>query len=120
MFSIFPLKGYLDQIDGFFCDGIHANLKANNAKDLGFIYSDSLCEVEAIFTNNKFKAAPLKHYSLYPKNFKTNFVLINAKNANAMTGKKGIEDINTIFSSINQSLQTNYELNWCNWKSFTT
>ncbi len=101
MFSIFPINGYLDQIDGFFCDGIHANLKSNKQKDLGFIYSDTLCEVEALFTNNTFKAAPLQHYALYPTNFKTNFVLINAKNANAMTGKKGIENIYKIFSSLN-------------------
>ncbi len=101
MFLIFPIKGYIDQIDGFFCDGIHANLKANKEKDLGFIYSDTLCEVEALFTSNTFKAAPLKHYALYPTNFKTNFVLINAKNANAMTGKQGIKNINTIFSSLN-------------------
>jgi len=104
MFSIFPIKGYMDQIDGFYFDGIHAGLKKDNAYDMGFIYSDSLCEVEAVFTNNKFQAAPLRHYSLYEKGFKTNFVLINAKNANAMTGQKGIEDINDIFSSLNHDL----------------
>ncbi len=104
MFSIFPIKGYMDQIDGFYFDGIHAGLKKDNAYDMGFIYSDSLCEVEAVFTNNKFQAAPLRHYSLYEKGFKTNFVLINAKNANAMTGQKGIEDITDIFSSLNHDL----------------
>ncbi|RXI47055.1 bifunctional ornithine acetyltransferase/N-acetylglutamate synthase [Malaciobacter mytili] len=100
MFTILPIKGYIDQIDGFFCDGIHAGLKANNALDLGFIYSDTLCDVEAIFTENKFQAAPLKHYLMYEKDFKTNFVLINSKNANALTGKKGIENINTVFASL--------------------
>lgn len=35
------------------------------------------------------------------KNFQSNFVLINSKNANAMTGQRGIDDINTIFSSLN-------------------
>jgi len=100
MFSIFPIKGFIDQIDGFYCDGIHAGLKLNDKKDIGFIYSDSLCEVGAVFTNNKFQAAPLKHYQRYADDFKTNFVLINSKNANALTGEKGIEDINTIFSSL--------------------
>lgn len=104
MFSIFPIKGYMDQIDGFYFDGIHAGLKKDNAFDMGFIYSDTLCEVEALFTNNKFQAAPLKHYALYEKGFKSNFVLINAKNANALTGKKGIEDINDIFSSLTHNL----------------
>jgi glutamate N-acetyltransferase/amino-acid N-acetyltransferase len=104
MFTILPIKGYLDQIDGFFCDGISAGLKPNGKLDLGFIYSDTLCETEAIFTLNKFQAAPLKHYQRYEKGFKTNFVLINSKNANALTGEKGIENINTIFSSLNFDL----------------
>lgn len=101
MFTILPIKGHIDQINGFFCDGIHAGLKPNGNKDLGFIYSDTLCEVEAVFTKNRFQAAPLKHYQEYEKKFKTNFVLINSKNANAMTGEKGIDDINEIFSSLN-------------------
>ncbi|WP_419765214.1 MAG: bifunctional glutamate N-acetyltransferase/amino-acid acetyltransferase ArgJ [Arcobacter sp.] len=101
MFSIFPIKGFIDQIDGFYCDGISAGLKPNNKKDIGFIYSDTLCDVGAVFTNNKFQAAPLKHYQRYSADFKTNFVLINSKNANALTGQKGIDDIDTIFSSLN-------------------
>ena len=104
MFTILPIKGFIDQIDGFNCDGISAGLKPNGDKDLGFIYSDVACDVQAVFTENKFQAAPLKHFLQYEENFKTNFVLINSKNANAMTGKKGIEDINTIFSSLNYEL----------------
>ncbi len=108
MFSIFPIKGTISDIDGFYCDGISAGLKANNKLDMGFIYSDSLCEVEAVFTKNTFQAAPLKHYLQYDNNFKTNFVLINSKNANAMTGKEGIEDVNEIFSSLKKTF-TNIE-----------
>jgi len=104
MFTILPIKGFIDQIEGFYCDGISAGLKPNGDYDLGFIYSDVLCDVEAIFTSNKFQAAPLRHYQIYEKDFKTNFVLINSKNANAMTGQKGIDDINTIFSSLNFKL----------------
>jgi len=100
MFTILPIKGFIDQIDGFFCDGIHAGLKPNGNNDLGFIYSDTLCEVEAVFTLNKFQAAPLKHFQRYEKGFKTNFVLINSKNANALTGQKGIDNIDKVFSSL--------------------
>lgn len=100
MFTILPIKGTIDQIEGIYCDGISAGLKANNALDMGFIYSDSLCDVEAVFTKNKFQAAPLKHYQMYPKDFQTNFVFINAKNANAMTGQEGIDNINTIIESL--------------------
>ena len=104
MFTILPIKGYIDQIDGFYCDGIHAGLKSNSKLDLGFIYSDKPCTVGAIFTENRFQAAPLKHFLQYEENFKTNFVLINSKNANALTGRKGIENINTLFSKLDFDL----------------
>jgi glutamate N-acetyltransferase / amino-acid N-acetyltransferase len=104
MFTILPIKGYIDQIDGFYCDGIHAGLKPNGNNDLGFIYTNEPCTVGAIFTENRFQAAPLKHFLQYGENFKTNFVLINSKNANALTGKKGIENINTLFSQLDFGL----------------
>jgi len=100
MFSIFPIKGTISDINGFYCDGISAGLRANNALDMGFIYTDTLCDVEAIFTLNKFQAAPIKHYQMYPKDFKTNFIVINSKNANALTGQKGIDDISAIFNAL--------------------
>ena len=102
MFSIFPIKGSISNIDGFYSDGISGGLKPNGALDMGFIYSDSLCDVEAIFTSNNFKAAPLRHYLRYEENFQSNFVLINSKNANAMTGQSGIDDIDEIFTNIKE------------------
>ncbi|MFW2569053.1 bifunctional glutamate N-acetyltransferase/amino-acid acetyltransferase ArgJ [Aliarcobacter butzleri] len=104
MFTILPIKGFFDQIDGFYCDGIHAGLKPNGNNDLGFIYTKEACTVAAVFTENKFQAAPLKHFLQYGENFKTNFVLINSKNANALTGRKGIESINTLFSQLDFNL----------------
>ncbi|MFZ9659640.1 MAG: bifunctional glutamate N-acetyltransferase/amino-acid acetyltransferase ArgJ [Arcobacteraceae bacterium] len=103
MFSIFPLNGYISDINGFYCDGISAGLKANNQLDIGFIYSSSLCEVESIFTKNRFQAAPLKHF-INKSNTLSNFVLINSKNANAMTGQQGIDDINELFEELQKSL----------------
>ena len=104
MFTILPIKGFIDQIDGFYCDGIHAGLKPNGNNDLGFIYTKEACTVAAIFTENKFQAAPLRHFLAYEEGFKTNFGLINSKNANALTGRKGIESINTLFSQLDFDL----------------
>ena len=104
MFTILPIKGFIDQIDGFYCDGIHAGLKPNGNNDLGFIYTKEACTVAAVFTENKFQAAPLRHFLAYEEGFKTNFVLINSKNANALTGRKGIESINTLFSQLDFDL----------------
>jgi glutamate N-acetyltransferase/amino-acid N-acetyltransferase len=106
-FSIFPIKGTISDIDGFYCDGVSAGLKKNNSLDVGFIFSDTLCNIEAIFTKNKFQAAPLKHFQNYEKGFQSNFVLINSKNANAMTGKDGINDIEWLFKNLKQNSITN-------------
>lgn len=105
MFDIFPLKNGLENVAGFFCDGVNVGLKKNSTDgDVAFIRSDVLCEVSAVFTTNRFAAAPIKHFRKYPKNFKTNFILMNSKNANAMTGVAGVADIEDLFATLKTKL----------------
>lgn len=85
--------------EGFFADGISAGLKANDALDMAFIYSDTLCDIAATFTSNKMTAAPIRHFK-NKGSFETNFVMINSRNANAMTGPKGISDIDEVLNSL--------------------
>jgi len=106
MFDIFPLKNGLENVEGFFCGGVSSGLKPDNQNDLAFIRSDELCDVSAVFTQNRFQAAPICHFLNYKKDFKTNFVLMNSKNANAMTGKQGIEDIDKIFETLKEKIPT--------------
>ena len=100
MFKKFKIEGGVTAPKGFYSDGIKAGLKKDSL-DLAFIYSKKVSNIGAIFTSNKFQASPLKHFQ---KNRiqKSNFILINSKNANAMTGKKGLKDIETIFENISQ------------------
>lgn len=100
MFTILPLKNGLDNVSGFFCQGVSAGFKPNGKEDVAFIRTNEPCDVSAVFTTNVFQAAPIKHFLRYPKGFQTNFILMNAKNANAMTGAKGIEDIDTLFEKL--------------------
>ena len=102
MFNLFSLKGGLNNVEGFFCDGVNVGMKVNDNGDgdVAFIRSDVHCDITARFTSNKFQAAPIKHYQNYPKDFKTNFILMNAKNANAMTGEQGVKDIDSIFDEL--------------------
>jgi glutamate N-acetyltransferase/amino-acid N-acetyltransferase len=98
MFQILSLKNGLDNVKGFYSGSTNVGLRKPNSDgsvdgDVAFIRSDSLCDVTARFTTNRFAAAPIKHFQKYPNDFQTDFMLINAKNANAMTGQKGIEDI---------------------------
>jgi len=103
MFDIIPKKGGLCNVEGFYFEGVNIGMKEREP-DIAFIRSDVLCDVEALFTTNRFMAAPLKHYKRYPKDFKTNFLLINSKNANAMTSQKGIEDIDEILKIAKEKL----------------
>lgn len=99
MYKLIELQTGICSAQGFFADGISAGLKAKSAKDMAFIYSEKECEIASVFTTNKMTAAPIRHFRA-KGDFKTNFVLINAKNANAMTGKEGIEDIETILKTL--------------------
>lgn len=108
MYKLLALEGGISTVDGFFCDGVNVGMRTNPANDdttvidgdVGFVRSDIPCDVSAVFTSNKFQAAPIKHYLKYPKGFQTDFLLVNAKNANAMTGQKGIDDIDNIMETI--------------------
>lgn len=102
MFNLFSLKGGLNNVQGFFCDGVNVGLKnaPQNDGDVAFIRSNVPCDITARFTSNKFQAAPIKHYQEYPKDFQTDFILMNSKNANAMTGTQGVEDIHALFKEL--------------------
>jgi len=104
MFNLFSLKGGLNNVQGFYCDGVNVGMKINESGDgdVAFIRSDTPCDIAARFTTNKFQAAPIKHYQKYPKDFQTNFILMNAKNANAMTGEQGVKDIEAIFETLKE------------------
>ncbi|QSZ41119.1 bifunctional glutamate N-acetyltransferase/amino-acid acetyltransferase ArgJ [Sulfurimonas aquatica] len=99
MYKLTQIDGGVCASSGFYADGISAGLKSNNAKDMAFIYSNELCDIASVFTTNKMVAAPIKHF-LAKGEFKTNFILINSKNANAMTGDAGVEDIDEILSHL--------------------
>jgi glutamate N-acetyltransferase/amino-acid N-acetyltransferase len=103
MFKVINKKYGLENVKGFNFSGVNVGLKPKEV-DIGFIRSDTLCDVSAIFTTNKFQAAPIVHYNSYPKDFKTDFLLVNSKNANAMTGTEGIDDIDDIFNTLREKI----------------
>ncbi len=105
-YTITPLEGGLANVEGFYCDAVNVGMRPDASQgDVAFIRSETPCRVSAVFTTNRFQAAPIKHYQRYPEGFETNFVLINAKNANAMTGEKGVEDIDTILSALPEHIK---------------
>ena len=94
MFKIFPIENGICAPIGFFADGINAGLKPE-ALDVAFVRSETPCDTVAVFTSNKFQAAPIIDAKEKLKN-KIGGILINSKNANAMTGQEGVDNITKI------------------------
>lgn len=82
---------------GFSVSGTHVGVKASNTKfpDLALISSETPCSAAAVFTTNKFQAAPVQVSRDILKNRLgqgIQSVVINSGCANAVTGKGGLED----------------------------
>lgn len=101
MYKIIPLENGLENVQGFYCDATNVGMRKNSEDaDVAFIRSNTPCDISALFTSNSFQASPIVHFKKYPKDFQTDFVLMNAKNANAMTGQEGLEDIEKILKAL--------------------
>ena len=86
------INGSINASKGFSSSGVYAGLKKSK-KDMALIYSSSPCTVAGTFTTNKVKAAPVIYDSEIVKcGNKVRAIVVNSKNANACTGKKGYED----------------------------
>ena len=103
-FRITPINGGVCAVDGIYAGGVNAGFKKEGF-DLGFIRSENEMDVAYLFTTNKFQAAPIK-YVLRKKIQKTNFILANSKNANALTGEEGIKDIDEILGFLSSKINT--------------
>ncbi|OAL51367.1 bifunctional ornithine acetyltransferase/N-acetylglutamate synthase protein-like protein [Pyrenochaeta sp. DS3sAY3a] len=82
---------------GFKAGSAHVGVKASNTRfdDLALIASDTPCAASAVFTTNKFQAAPVtvsRDMVSRRKGKGIRAVIVNSGCANAVTGKGGIED----------------------------
>lgn len=82
---------------GFLVSGTHVGVKASNTKfpDLALISSEVPCSAAAVFTTNKFQAAPVQvsRETLRKRHGQgIRSVVINSGCANAVTGRAGLED----------------------------
>lgn len=90
-----PISGTYPK--GFLVSGTHVGVKASNksSPDLAFIASETPCAAAAVFTKNKFQAAPVtvsREMLKRRKNKGIRSVIVNSGCANAVTGKGGMED----------------------------
>lgn len=76
---------------GFFSAALKSGLK-NNDYDLAVIKSEPASVVSALYTQNKFQAAPILFSKKNDKN-KIDLLIINSEIANSLTGKKGYDNV---------------------------
>jgi len=90
--------------------GINCGIRINR-KDLALIYSEKLTQGAAMYTTNKFKAAPLivTKNNLIKSQGKLQAVLVNSGVANACTGEKGLKDAWETVDYVSQGLKIKKE-----------
>lgn len=81
---------------GFQASGVIVGVKPNNTTkpDIALLTSDRPCAAAAVFTKNKFQAAPVTFSRDLIKKTQGRIqsVIVNSGCANAVTGKGGLED----------------------------
>ncbi|MEW6068457.1 MAG: bifunctional glutamate N-acetyltransferase/amino-acid acetyltransferase ArgJ [Nitrospirota bacterium] len=78
--------------EGFLFSTAEAAIKKPGRKDLALIFSEREANIAGAFTTNKIKASPVKIDIKKIKSGKGQAIIVNSGNANACTGRKGIQD----------------------------
>jgi glutamate N-acetyltransferase/amino-acid N-acetyltransferase len=94
----------LDQVPGFRCLGKRAGLK-KQGKDLAVLYSETLCQAAAVYTQNKVKGAPLYVTREHLQDGQAQAVVVNSGNSNVATGPKGLDDAEQMTALVAEELQ---------------
>jgi glutamate N-acetyltransferase/amino-acid N-acetyltransferase len=77
---------------GFTANAVRAGIKASRkTEDTALIFSDVPCAAAGIFTQNRVRAEPVKLSAQHLSNARAQAVIANAGNANACTGKQGMD-----------------------------
>ncbi|MDR3282075.1 MAG: bifunctional ornithine acetyltransferase/N-acetylglutamate synthase [Candidatus Methanoplasma sp.] len=84
------IEGGVTTPQGFKAAGVHSGVKYR-ALDLGLLYSEVPASAFVGYTSNAVKAAPVQ-VMMKENSEKLSAVVVNSGNANALTGRRGIED----------------------------
>ena len=95
----------LDHVDGLSISTISANLYGNSRDDLVMFYFREGANFASVYTQSKIISENIK-WNLNLKNKKINALLVNTRNANAFTGKKGYQGLKDIAHELSLKLST--------------
>ncbi len=77
---------------GFVAQGVAAGIKQSGKNDVGLLVAEYFATAAAAFTTNKVFAAPIAVGRKHVRQGVLKGVVLNSGNANACTGKQGVED----------------------------
>ncbi len=99
----------ITNVRGIKCWGAHTGVKSMR-RDLALIYSEVPASAAAVFTQNQVIAEPLKVSKRHIANGKAQAIVINAGNANACTGRQGLEGAEAMARTMADELGIDKEL----------
>lgn len=94
------IEGGVTAAKGFLASGVVAGLKKDHKLDLAAIYSKVPASVAGVYTTNLVQAAPLELTRQRVAGGTAQAVIINAGNANACTGERGLPDAREMTRSL--------------------
>jgi glutamate N-acetyltransferase/amino-acid N-acetyltransferase len=80
------------ELKGFRFSAVEAAIKKPGRLDLGLIFSETPAAVAAVYTTNRVKAAPVLISMERTGSGNAQALVVNSGNANACTGRKGMDD----------------------------
>ncbi len=84
------------KVPGFVAGAVTSGLKKDGKKDLGMIFSEVPACAAGVFTTNLVQAAPVLLDKERIKTGRCQAIVANSGNANACTGRRGIEDAEAV------------------------
>jgi len=99
------IEGGVTSPQGFKAAGVHSGVKYRSL-DLGMVYSEVPARAFVGYTTNKVKSAPVQVMMAEDSEY-LSAVVINSGNANALTGRRGIEDAMTMKNIAASELNVN-------------
>ena len=84
------IDGGITAVSGIRAAGVHAGIKAAEAKDVALIVTDTPTTAAGVFTKNSVTAAPVLVCREHLSDGRAQAVIVNSGNANACTGEVGM------------------------------
>lgn len=86
------IEGSITAPQGFLAQGVAAEIKYKDKKDVAIIYSQTECNAAAVYTTNRVHAACIDLCREHLQDGRVQAVVVNSGNANACTGRQGMAD----------------------------